>query len=249
MSDEGKKINWKKHILIFFITLLIFGSGFLLSNFFFEKKIVQIRDLQQDLTIDILSLETQFSLLTQIPCEKLKEIDLTQQLSDVAQKLTSIGHELGQQNPDFLRFKKYYSILEIRHWLLLEKAAKECNSDLVSVIYFYSDEKECPECENQSYVLSYLAKKYPFLKIYSFDYDLSLSVIQSLKSIYSLKKDLPITIANDKVYYGFQEKKNLEEILSQYIDLKKSESEIATSTTSTTSTNAATIKKNNAKTK
>jgi len=213
MPDKEKKLDWKKHILIFFITLLIFGSGFFLSNFFFEKRIVQIRDLQQDLTIDILSLETQFSLLTQIPCEKLKEVDLTQQLSDVSQKLTSIGHGLGQKNPDFLRFKKYYSILEIRYWLLLEKAAKECDSDLVSIIYFYADEKECLECENQSYVLSYFREKYPFLRIYSFDYDLSLSVVQALKSIYSLKKDLPITIINDKVYYGFKGKNALEEIL------------------------------------
>jgi hypothetical protein len=234
MLDKEKKLDWKKHILIFFITLLIFSSGFFLSNFFFEKRIVQIRDLQQDLTIDILSLETQFSILTQIPCEKLNEVDLTQQLSDVSQKLTSIGHGLGQQNPDFLRFKKYYSILETRYLLLLEKAAKECNSDLVSAIYFYSDEKKCPECENQSYVLSYLAEKYPFLRIYSFDYNLSLSVIQSLKSIYSLKNNLPITIINDKVYYGFQGKKNLEEILNQYIDLKKSKFKIATSTAATT---------------
>lgn len=233
--SEKKKFNWKKHFLIFFITLIIFGSGFFLSNFLAEKRMAQITAIQEDLRIDILSLETQFSILAQAPCENLNESTLTQELYEISRRLTSIGSTLGRDNPYFLRLKKFYSVLEIKHWLLLKKTAKECDFDIVSIIYFYSDKKTCPDCEDQGYILTNLRAKYPALRVYSFDFDLDLSALQALKSIYFLEKNLPIIIINDKVYYNFKTKKDLEEILSQYIELEPLEEE-ANSTEEATST-------------
>ncbi len=66
--------------------------------------------------------------------------------------------------------KKYYSILEIKHWLLVKKTAKECKVNIGSIVYLYGDKKNCPNCENQGYVLTTLREKYPFLRVYSFDY-------------------------------------------------------------------------------
>ena len=187
----------------------------------------QLTDTQRDLTIDILSLETQFSILNQAPCQNLNESILTKELYDISKKLSLIENTLGENNPDFLRSKKYYSILELKHWLLLKRAAKDCDFDSVFILYFYSDKNSYPDCEKQGYILTYFREKYPFLKIYSFDYDLDLSALQSLKDVYSLKKDLPILIINDEVYFGFKDKKELEEILSEYIEIKE---ETATTT-------------------
>jgi len=187
----------------------------------------QLTDTQRDLTIDILSLETQFSILNQAPCQNLNESILTKELYDISKKLSLIENTLGENNPDFLRSKKYYSILELKHWLLLKRAAKDCDFDSVFILYFYSDKNSYPDCEKQGYILTYFREKYPFLKIYSFDYDLDLSALQSLKEVYSLKKDLPILIINDEVYFGFKDKKELEEILSEYIEIKE---ETATTT-------------------
>ncbi len=225
--ETEKRINWKKHILVFFLTLLIFSSGFFLNNILSEKKMTQLTDTQRDLTIDILSLETQFSILNQAPCQNLNESILTKELYDISKKLSLIENTLGENNPDFLRSKKYYSILELKHWLLLKRAAKDCDFDSVFILYFYSDKNSYPDCEKQGYILTYFREKYPFLKIYSFDYDLDLSALQSLKEVYSLKKDLPILIINDEVYFGFKDKKELEEILSEYIEIKE---ETATTT-------------------
>ncbi len=228
--EINERINLKKHTLIFIFTLLIFFGGFFLSNTLSEKKMAQLTTTQQDLTIDILSLETQFSILAQAPCQNLNESILTQELYDISKKLSSIGVTLGEDNPDFLRAKKYYSILELKHWLLLKRAAKDCNFDSVFILYFYSNTKDCPDCEKQGYILTYFRKKYPFLKIYSFDYELGLSALQSLRSVYSLKKELPILIVNDKVYYGFKNKESLEEILEEYIEIEEATSTEATST-------------------
>lgn len=213
-----KKINWKRQIFLFFATLFIFGSGFFLSNFLIEKKISQLTNLQQDLRLDILSFETQFSILAQIPCKSLDETTLTQELYDISQRLELVGSTLSKNNPQFQMLKKYYSILEIKHWLLLKKTVKDCNLNLVSIIYFYSDKSECPQCQDQGLILTYLRKKYAFLRVYSFDYDLPLSALQTLKSIYSLESNFPIIIVQEEVYYGFKTKDELEEILAKYIE-------------------------------
>jgi hypothetical protein len=232
----NKKFEAGKHILVFLSTLVIFLSGFFLSNYLAEERISQLTTLQENLRIDILSLETQFSILTQAPCKNLNESTLTSELYKISQRLNSVGNTLGVDNPNFLALKKFYSILEIKHWLLLKRAVKECDLDIVSIIYFYSDKENCPKCEDQGYILTYLRKKYPFLRIYSFDYNLPLSALSTLKSIYNLKAELPVIIVNDKVYYGFKNREELENIISEYIELEKLGSATTTEATSTEKT-------------
>ncbi|MDD5433300.1 MAG: hypothetical protein PHE77_01430 [Candidatus Pacebacteria bacterium] len=238
MGLKTKKLNWGRHLTVLLATAIIFAGGFYLSNTVVEKKISAITKLQQGLSIDILSLETQFSVLSQAPCKNLNESTLTKELFDISQKLESVGNTLGKDNPDFLMLKKYYSILEIKHWLLLKKAAKDCKTNIVSIIYLYSDKKNCPSCENQGYILTTLREKYPFLRVYSFDYNLALAPLDTIKSIYLLEPSLPITIVNDDAFYGLKSKEELEEILSQYINLAKLEEQKTSTSTSPTTTKA-----------
>lgn len=230
--NKDKKINSQKYLLVLLFTILIFSSGFFLNNQFNKKRMVNIGSLQQDLRIDILSLETQFAILEQAPCENLNESTLTKELYDISQKLTSVGNNVGADHPDYLQLKKYYSILEIKHWLLLQTAAKQCDLPLAFVIYFYTDKENCPKCEDQGYILTHFRKKYPFLRVYSFDYDLDLAALSTLKSIYSLKKELPIIVINNEVHYGYKTKQDLEQTLEEFIDLATLQQE-ATSTNAT----------------
>ncbi|MFH0740153.1 MAG: hypothetical protein V1819_03560 [bacterium] len=233
---QTKKINWARHLVVLLATAIIFAGGFYLSNTVVEKKISNIAKLQQGLSIDILSLETQFSILNQAPCKNLNESTLTKELFDISQKLESVGNTLGLDNQDYLMLKKYYSILEIKHWLLLKKVAKDCKTNVVSIVYFYGDKKACPSCENQGYILTTLREKYPFLRVYSFDYNLALAPLNTIKSIYRLEDKLPITFVNDDVFYGLKTKEELEEILSQYINLAKLEEQKTTTSSQATTT-------------
>ncbi|MDD5750440.1 MAG: hypothetical protein PHU56_02200 [Candidatus Pacebacteria bacterium] len=231
-----KKISFQKYFLVLLFTLLIFGSGFFLSDYVTKKRIAQLNDLQQNLRTDILSLETQFSILNQAPCANLNESTLTNELYDISQKLMSVGSSLGENDEQFLELKKYYSILEIKHWLLLQRAADECKLPLAFIIYFYEDGKNCPQCEDQGYILTYFREKYPFLRIYSFDYDLELAALKTLKSVFRLKDGTPIMVINNDAYYGYKSKEELETILEKYVKLETlEEKETATSTSATSS--------------
>ena len=234
-----KKFSVQKYISVLFFTLLIFGSGFFLSDYTTKKRIAQLNDLQQNLRTDILSLETQFSILNQAPCANLNESTLTNELYSISQKLTSVGSTLGEDDGNFLELKKYYSILEIKHWLLLQRAAKECKLPLAFIIYFYEDSHNCPKCEDQGYILTYFREKYPFLRIYSFDYNLDLAALKTLKSVFRLQDQTPIMVINSDVYYGYKNKDELETIMEKYVKLESLEDKSATSTSATSTATSA----------
>ncbi|MDQ5961637.1 MAG: hypothetical protein QG669_29, partial [Patescibacteria group bacterium] len=59
----------KRYIIVFFITLGIFSAAFWVSNFFSDQKTQQIKSIQDQISIDILSSETQFSLLQELSCK------------------------------------------------------------------------------------------------------------------------------------------------------------------------------------
>ena len=63
--------DWKKYIIVFFITLTLFGSAIWLSNYFNTKKIDQLRNVEDKISLDLMSSETQFSLLQELSCKDI----------------------------------------------------------------------------------------------------------------------------------------------------------------------------------
>ncbi len=208
-----RNFNAQKYILAFFITLTIFIFSFWLSNYINNKKISKLDSIRKNIQIDLMSLETQFSILENSACQTVNQSLLTSELYPTAKKLSYMEAKMGSDNSEVKQLKKYYSLLEIRDWLLLKKINKRCKLNLNFILYFYSEPKNCPLCETQGYVLTYFRQKYPSLRVFSFDYDLDLSALSTIKSLYSLKRNLPIIVINGKIYYGFKNRKDIEKLL------------------------------------
>ncbi|HEY4508788.1 MAG TPA: hypothetical protein VJC13_00705, partial [Candidatus Paceibacterota bacterium] len=62
-------VNWSKYIITFIITALVFGGAFYLSNSLNNKRLSEIESIQEKLSLDILTSETQFELLREVPCK------------------------------------------------------------------------------------------------------------------------------------------------------------------------------------
>jgi thiol-disulfide isomerase/thioredoxin len=154
-------------------------------------------------------------------------------LNTLGDKLSHTENERGETDQDVVYLKKYYSLLQVKDYLLSKKLAEKCGAvkKPVFVIYFYSNEGDCPDCKREGYVLTRLKEKYPELRVYSFDYNLDLSVIDSLKAIYRIEKALPALVVEDKVYTGYKSIEEMEDLLP---DTLKS-TDTASSTSATTS--------------
>ena len=218
MKEEN--IDWKKYLIVFFITAMLFFIAAYVSNYFSNKKLVQLKDIQDKISIDILSSETQFSLLSDLSCKNVSGSYLSGELNDLGGKL-----EWGQKNlgsSDTVSYlKKYYSLLEIKDYLLMKKISNRCGVKSAFILYFYTTAENCSECEKESIVLSNLRDKYPELRVYSFDYSTDLSAVRSMLQIYKIKDTLlPALVINDEVLTGFKSTEELDSIVKKSFILK-----------------------------
>jgi hypothetical protein len=227
------KREWKRYVAAFFITAFLFGSAFYLSNFFNKKKIEEIRSIQDSISVDILSSETQYNLLSELSCANVDDSLLSQELNELATKI-----EYGEENnigskEELLSLRKYYSLLQIKDYLLMKKTQEKCDLKVTSIIYFYSNKDVCSDCEKQGYILTDIRQNYPNVRVYAFDYNLDLSALSALKSIYKIREPerLPALIVNGKVYYGLQEFEDIQSI-APTVFVVEDEAKAATSTSS-----------------
>src|SRR3989338_828946 len=196
-------IDWKKYLIVFFITAGLFLTAGYFSNYLSNKKIDQIKSIQDQIAINILSSETQFSLLQELSCNNVSASILSDELDDIGNKL-----EWGQKNlgsiDEVSYLKKYYSLLQIKDYLLMKKISASCKIKSAFILYFYTTAENCSECERESIVLSELREKYPELRFYSFDYSTDLSVVKALLKIYKIKDtELPALVLGDELLKGF----------------------------------------------
>lgn len=222
---EHHTIDWKKYIFTFLITAIIFGTAIYLSSYFSNKKVAEIRGIQDKIAVDILSSETQFSLLAESSCKDIDNTSLSKELSSLEGKLTIAEKDRGTDNSEVQYLKQYYALLEIKDYLLMKKVAQKCNAEPLYILYFYSTPDKCPDCEKEGYVLTKLRETYPKLRIYSFDYDTNLSALQTLIEVHKIKSTLPALLINETPQYEF---KSIEDIEKLYPQLVKS---LATTTT------------------
>ncbi|HBD24760.1 MAG: hypothetical protein A2566_00315 [Candidatus Zambryskibacteria bacterium RIFOXYD1_FULL_40_13] len=230
---EPKKINSKKYLFSFIITAIIFATAIYLSNYFSQKKLDEIRNIQDKISIDILSSETQFSLLEESLCKDLGTETLSSELGELENKLAYTENMRGVNDPEVTTLKRYYSLLEIKDYLLMNKISEKCNKTPLSIIYFYSTNNDCLDCEKEGYVLTKLRETYPDLRIYSFDYNLDLSAVRTLISINKTRNELPALIIKDKTYYGFQSIEDLEKNVPELRLLRNTKTATSTTATST----------------
>ena len=220
--ENNNQLDWKKYVLVFFITTGIFLTAVALSNFFNNQKLKELRNIQDKLSIDLLSSETQFSLLEELSCSEVGPSYLSEELSNLAEKIEYSEKNLGNRE-EVLQLKKIYSILEIKDYLLMKKISKRCGLKDIFVLYFYTTAENCTECIKQGYILDSLRNKYPEVRVYSFDYNLiDLSAIKAMTTIYKIKDtELPALVLEGTVKTGLQELEAVEKYLPALKKLKR----------------------------
>lgn len=200
--------NGKKYILVFLLTCGVFAVSWFFSSYANRQKIQELQNIQNKVSVDLLSSETQFALLEEMSCTDIDNSILSQEIANLADKLNYSEQSVGNKD-DIALLKKQYTILQIKDFLLSKRIGERCGKKPVSILYFYGGAAACADCEREGYVLDALRQKYPTVRVYSFDYTLDLSTIKALKSIYKLDDTLPALVVNGKTVTGF---KSLDEL-------------------------------------
>ncbi len=186
------------------ITIVLAGTIAYTVNYLNRARVTELSAIEDQLSIDALSLETQFSLLETAPCDSAaSSTTFTSELADFGSRLSYAEGQLGNDDAQVIRLKERYSLLEIRDYLITKRLAQACGTKPVTVLYFYSNTGDCPNCDKAGYALSYLRNTYPSLRVYSFDYNLDLGALKTLVTVTKVKNSLPAFVINGKYSYGF----------------------------------------------
>ncbi|KKU81476.1 MAG: hypothetical protein UY07_C0017G0014 [Parcubacteria group bacterium GW2011_GWA1_47_8] len=228
------QIETKKYLFAFIITTLVFFGALVVSNKFSTNRIAEIKSIESNISMDILASETQFALLRDSSCKAIDHSTaFSEELSSLAAKLSYMEDDLGTNNKEVISLKKYYSLLQIKDYLLVKQVREKCGVKPITIIYFYSNAGDCEDCIREGYVLTKLREEYPELRIYSFDYNLDLSVVKTMKSLYNLNDSLPALIIADEPHYGFQSTEDIEKLIPQLKKLREAREKAAQAKTAT----------------
>ena len=213
-------MSGQKYILAFVITAAIFGTAFYIATRFDAQRIADIRATQEAISIDILSLETQFELLGNLDCQAITDNPvLSDELNSLASRLSVAEQNLGTNNAEVISLKKQYSLLEIKDYILMREISQKCAKlKPVYILYFYSNSGDCADCNKMGDVLTYLRQTYPGLRVYSFDYHLDLSALRTLVALRKIDADkgLPAFVVNNRTpVYGFKTLQETQQLIPE----------------------------------
>ncbi|OGG78587.1 hypothetical protein A3A36_01860 [Candidatus Kaiserbacteria bacterium RIFCSPLOWO2_01_FULL_52_12b] len=194
------------------ITIALVGTVAFAINYLDQARIAELSTIEDQISIDALSLETQFSLLEAVPCDSIASSTTLsgELLTDLDNRLSYAENRLGSDDLQVIRLKKKYSLLEIRDYLITRRLALACGTKPVTVLYFYSNAGDCGDCDKAGYALSYLRDTYPTLRVYSFDYNLDLGALKTFIVVTKTQGPLPAFVINGKHFNGFTSLADLE---------------------------------------
>lgn len=227
---------WKRYIFTLIITVALFVIAFYLSSRLAQKKIDEVRVIQDKISTDILSTETRFMLLGSSSCKHFEanesfEFDLNNELSDMARRVKFMENQLGSDDAQVTMIKNQYVLLQIKDYILRKELASRCGTKTAMLLYFH--DTDCKDCKEQSIVLDEVHDRYPDLRIYWFDNSSDTPALKALQSMFAVK-NFPTIVINEKEYPSFQP---LETMTSIFDKIFKKKTETPKKDTSSTNKN------------
>ncbi len=215
-----REFNKKRYFIAALLTLSIFLLGLMLGLVIEGKRVQYIQSMNRIEKLDYSSLQLQYAYIDQLSQEKncdavsktfensIKNLITTSERLEEYEKSANINKE------DFAILKREYILAQLNYWLLAKRTKKICNRDLVSILYFYSTKKECPQCEEQAFVLTYLKQQFKEnLLIFALDSKyVGEPMIEMLKDQYGISK-YPTLIIEDTALEGFTSKDEILKII------------------------------------
>ena len=213
-----RSFNAKRHLKALFITAVIFVIGLLIGLTLTNERVKASENFARSQKADYDSLQLQYLYLQKGSCPILEKT-LEQNIDDLeAQRAKLEEYVKDSDAEEFKLIEREYMLSEIRYWLLAKQSKIDCNTDAVSVLYFYSDvEGECNDCSAQGTILSFLKEKFQErLLVFSIDINIEDPMLSILKKTKNINK-LPTLVIEEDTYSGLLETEELKnKICSHY---------------------------------
>lgn len=215
---DKRRPNTSKYIAAFSLSTLIFITGIFLGNYIAQTGLASLRGGQEELRAQLLGLDLRDKLIASQNVCSLSVKEILEDKVDLGRKVEDLEKRLGKLNPEVLRQKELYELIEIKTWLLLKERNEKCVEDNSIILFFYTNIEgpsgSVKKSEDQGIILNALYRKYPEdIKIFSFDINIDNPASNTLRGIYGIASG-PSIVIKEKVYVRFMELDEIKEVLA-----------------------------------
>ncbi|RLE43330.1 hypothetical protein DRJ48_01235 [Candidatus Woesearchaeota archaeon] len=212
-----------KHMYIIagIITALIFSLGLLLGLVLDYERLQYANRVTKQQEVNFKSLQLNSVLLDEFKSKKelcsILQVSLQQVLTDLGYSLERIEEyekESDINKEEYELILRNYLLDNIRYWLIARRGMDMCNMDMVTILYFFSEET-CDICPTQGTLLTYYKKKYGNdLLVFPINVDLRKEekVVPVLMGIFEIDT-YPTLVINDKKYEGLVNREELGKLI------------------------------------
>ena len=200
-----RTISWGIYAVAFAAAVVIFGIG-MWAGLQIERGVTdQLMGTASTLNQNWVSLET-LLLMEDSPmfCTYLQD-----QMTSFDSETFDLGKKIGymeERRGVDPNLKSEYMSLEIRDYLTAQRINKRCGTNTSLILYFVSS-SSCPTCPQQGTELT-KARDNNDIRVYTFDMDVTNSMVGSLAKIYNIT-NYPSIVVNDKTYSGIMDSESI----------------------------------------
>lgn len=208
------EIKKRRYVLAGILTVMVFVLGLLLGLVIEGKRVELVQDASEEAKVAISSLQLQYAFIDQLSqignCADFMNAfgKNVENLETARIKLSNYQEQSTVNRKEFDLLYRNYITSQVQYLLLSMKAKKLCNSDTVSVQYFFS--KDCKSCDDQSFILTFLKQKFG-QRLFIFGFDTSFKsepLLNLMVSAYNVT-DFPTLVIENRKYAGFMSNDNL----------------------------------------
>lgn len=155
-----RRIEKERYIAAGVVTAFIFLMGMFLGLVVDIQKVNYAERIMQKQDVEFESLQLQYLYLQYLPnrdvCPVIGRIleNNLKTLQPILEKLIEYEESNKKEGEEYELLKRKYTLANIRYFILAEKSRKECDADIVTVLYFY--DKSCDVCPTQGFILSHI---------------------------------------------------------------------------------------------
>jgi len=214
-KQQPRPIFVKRIILAFIIATIIFIAGFLVSYMISYSKYQSVNAAQESIRYSFLNIDLEKQLISS-SCDLFDISSLSEELGYMGSIIGVLEERFGKIDSRVIKQKQVYTMLEVQHFLLIKEHSENCNSELPIILFFYSNHEDwIDQAEKMGYILSSVKTKNPEVMVYSFDYDLDMSLINILKKKYDIKQANTVVVNEGPKLTNFN---NIDEVEAAIYD-------------------------------
>ena len=198
---EKREIQSKRRYLLAFLIgtgvfILVFLISYSISYFEFQR----ISTFQTETAYNIFENKLNYALFNQGICSQETFEQVSGALGFQGRIIDDLEKKLGKTNEKVLLRKKFYTLVELEHLEFVKLINKECNSNINTILFFYSNApKDLKNSEELGKLLSSVyARNTNDLIIYSFDINLDSRLIKNLKELYNITEPCTLVINDNQ---------------------------------------------------